>query len=56
MLSGYRTYIMLACGVIVQVLNQLGFADVTGDQLNAAISTLLLIGAWVFHKLHKPKV
>ena len=54
-MQGYRTYIMLLGAIIIQILNVFGFKDVTGDQLNAALEVAFLIGAWIFHQVHKPK-
>lgn len=54
-MTGYRTYITLACLFFVQLLNTFGFEEVTGEELNAAINVILIVAAWVFHKLHKPE-
>ena len=52
-MTGYRTYITLGCLFLVQLLNTFGFEEVTGEQLNAAINVILVIGAWIFHKVHQ---
>ena len=55
-MTGYRTYIFLGAALLMQVLRTFGFDEVTDDQLNTAIEILLVIGAWIFHAVHKPKV
>jgi len=52
-MTGNRTYIMLVGAIVIQILNVFGFKDVTGDQLNAALEVAFLIGAWIFHQLHR---
>ena len=52
---GYRTYIFLAAALLMQVLRTFGFDEVTTEEVNVAIETLLVVGAWIFHALHKPK-
>ena len=52
---GYRTYIFLVAALLMQVLRTFGFDAVTSEELNAAVEVLLVIGAWIFHALHKPK-
>jgi len=52
-MTGYRTYIFLFAAFVMQVLNAFGFNEVTGEELNAGISAFLLIGIWIYHKLHK---
>ena len=54
-MTGYRTYLSLIVIIIHQVLNALGFTEVTGEALSIAIDTIAAICAFVFHKIHKPK-
>jgi len=55
-MTGYRTYLSLIVIIIHQILNALGFKEVTGETLSITIDTIAAIGAFIFHKLHKPKV
>ena len=55
-MTGFRTYLSLIAIIIHQVLNALGFTEVTGESLSMAIDTVFAICAFIFHKIHKPKV
>ncbi len=56
-MTGYRTYILLAVTAIYNlVIPKLGLAEqISQDEVQTVVNTLLLIGIAVFHKLHKPK-
>ena len=52
-MKGYRTYITLGCLFLVQILNTLGFEEVTGEELNAGINAILIIAAFFYHKIYQ---
>ena len=54
MLNGYRTYISAAAIMVIQVLNMFGFKDVTGEQLNDALTIIATILVFVFRMKAKP--
>jgi hypothetical protein len=51
-MKGYRTYLFLIAAFVMQVLNVFGFTEVTGEELNKAIEVFLLIGIWIYHRVH----
>lgn len=54
MLAGYRTYITLAVGLIYNVILPLiGVKDLTIDQIDMAVNTVLTIAAGVFRRIAK---